>query len=85
MNPKLVARHARLAAMHRLIGLAVAVEIERTQRDRPGDRRFEDAGIDHAALPLDRARLANIDGKELHFFGFRTESTRACAYSSALT
>ena len=73
------------AAMHRKIGLAVASEVERAQRNRPCHRCFEDAGFNHTALPLNRAWLADVDGKELHFLGFRTEPARACAYSSALT
>src|SRR5262245_32073409 len=53
-------------AMHRQVGLAIAVEIESPQRDATGHRLFEDAGRNSLALPLHCPGQPYIDGNDLH-------------------
>ena len=54
------------SAMNGEVGLAVAVKVQRAELDWPGDRLFENAGID--GLPVDRgqARARDIERDEFH-------------------
>ena len=46
------------------IGLAIAVQIEPSSKDPPGDRAFPDRGADDFALPRDFTWKAHIDGQK---------------------
>ena len=46
------------------IGLAIAVEIEPSSKDAPGDRAFPDRGADDFALPCNFTWEAHIDGQK---------------------
>src|SRR5439155_11307438 len=50
------------------VGLAVAVEVEPTNRDAFLDRLLEDPGRHVASFPVDGARQADVDGDDTHHF-----------------
>ena len=55
-----------LAAVHRQIGLTIAVKIEGPQGDPIRNRRLEDGRRNGLALPLYLAGKSQIDGDDLH-------------------
>ena len=46
------------------IRLAVTIEIEFSEADGSGDRRFENASFDEVIVPVDRAGQADLEGKD---------------------
>jgi hypothetical protein len=52
--------------MNGKIGLAVAVEVERSQRDTACDRFFENSCGYRITIAQDDPRKTNINGDELH-------------------
>ena len=56
----------RGAAVDGEVGLAVAVEVQATERDATLDRLLEDAGCHVASLPAHGAREADVDRDDSH-------------------
>ena len=65
------------AAVDGEIRLAVAIEIEGAEMDGPFDGRFEDAGFDLLAVPVDGLREADLEGKDFGGHGGDDYSARA--------
>ena len=58
----------RDAAVDCEVGLAVAVEVQATERDATLDRLLEDSGCHVASLPAHGAREADVDRDDTHDF-----------------
>jgi hypothetical protein len=56
--------------VHAQVGLAVAVQVQASQKHRPDHRFLEYTGTHYPALVGHRAGPANIDGYQFHCLAF---------------